>query len=205
MYKLGDLSSQYESNGDPGVISHCAEDAGGTSYGAWQFANNFGIPQAFVDWLVDEGSHWGARLNQYCPDTPEFDAEWTAIAQEDRGGFLGTQHEYVRLNYYVPAVAEAAKAYIDLEKRSFALRNVVWSASVQYGPGNIKELFDDAAGVLGYPNASYAADKELIEAIYTVRTSDEWTGGSPTLRYGLRRRFSAECGDALELLAFEGD
>lgn len=205
MYELGDLSSTYESNGDPGVISRTEGDAGGTSYGAWQFAQNAGVPSSFVDFLVSQRSPFGDRLSKYEPDTEDFDAEWKAIAEEDPEGFLEAQHDFVRITYYVPAVKEVARAYIFLERRSVALQNVVWSASVQYGPGNIKELFDDASDVLGYPNASYATDKELIEAIYTVRASDEWTCGSPTLRYGLRRRFSEECRDALDLLASEDD
>ena len=39
---LGDLSAQYESNGDPGCISDGYGDAGGKSYGTYQFSSNAG-------------------------------------------------------------------------------------------------------------------------------------------------------------------
>jgi len=52
---LGSLSARYESNGDPGAIGRTEGDAGGASYGAYQFATNAGVPEAFVAWLGERG------------------------------------------------------------------------------------------------------------------------------------------------------
>jgi hypothetical protein len=44
-------------------------------------------------------------------------------------------------------------------------------------------------------------DKAMIKAIYLdVCSTDEWTSGSPSLRFGLYRRFKQECEDALSKL-----
>lgn len=208
MFKLGDLSKEYES-GDlgPGCISHTEGDSGGASYGVYQFATNAGIPHVFVAWLHTIGNPWGDRLAPYSPGTDEFDAEWTNIANEDPDGFYEVQHEYARLMYYVPAMKEAAKANIDMTKHTFALQNVVWSASIQYSPYYIQDLFEDACEIIGWPNPSYGDAKEFdekwINAIYQVRASDDWTSRSPSLRPGLRARFESECQKALELLKSE--
>lgn len=203
---LGMLSAQFESNGDPGCIANTPGDAGGKSVGAYQFANNAGVIRAFINWLRDQGHKFG-RLADYDTDTDEFDAEWKVCAEEDRDEFWRVQHEYVGMNYYNRAVERVRECYINIEKHSFALQNVLWSASVQYGVYYTKELFEDACDILGYPNPSYVDsidyDQRVIEAIYTVRKSDEWTSGSPSLRYGLRRRFTDECEEALKLLQEE--
>jgi len=183
---LGTLSAKYESNGDPGAISYTAGDAGGPSYGAYQFATNAGTPQDFCMWL---GVDWGT------PGTPEVDANWPAAAQPDPEGFLAAQHSYVKAVYFDTAAVLLAGIGVDLSQRSEALSQVVWSAAVQYGPGYIVELFLTAAG--GDPNA--IDDRTLISNIYAVRASDEWTGGSPRLRPGLRARFNAECQEALAM------
>lgn len=53
---LGYLSGKYESRGDCGTISTGKGDAGGKSYGIYQFALNAGTPKKFVDWLKNRNS-----------------------------------------------------------------------------------------------------------------------------------------------------
>jgi hypothetical protein len=206
--ELGCLSAKYESNGDPGCIARTAGDAGGASYGAYQFANASGIPQSFVNFLNDRGYAFGQLLGQFEPDTAEFDQQWRELAEQSPEEFLELQRRYVEEHYYIPACDRAAQIGITIDNHSFALQNVLWSAAVQYGVyygGG--ELFEDAAALMGYPNPSYLDekqfDRELIKAIYEVRASDEWTSGSPSLRYGLRNRFAQECDDALAILESE--
>ncbi len=203
--KLGDLSAKYESNGDPGAIGDNAGDAGGVSYGAYQFATTQGTPQAFVAWLQQQGHPYGDTLGQSEPGTAEFTAAWQQIAQADPGGFLELQHNFTQLMYYEIPVRYLRQAGIVIEPRSFALKNVVWSAAVQHGPENIVELFRTAAAIAtgGNPDPNQVDDEALIRAIYLVRGSDEWTRGSPNLRPAMRSRFNEECGDALAILASE--
>ncbi|MDT8900656.1 hypothetical protein [Anaeroselena agilis] len=189
--ELGHLSAKYESNGDPGAIAYTVGDAGGASYGAYQFATNAGIPQ---DFCASMELDWGV------PGTQEFDANWRAMAEADPEGFLLIQHRYVYEKYFVPAHNLLAASGFYLSSHSEALGQVVWSAAVQYGPGYIVELFNTAAALSGVNDPNELPDRVLIENIYVVRASDEWTAGSPSLRPGLRDRFAAECQDALAML-----
>lgn len=52
---LGDLSARYESDGNCGCISNNPGDAGGKSYGMYQFASRPGILQDYCMWLVQKG------------------------------------------------------------------------------------------------------------------------------------------------------
>lgn len=195
--RLGDLSAQYESNGDPGAISDAAGDAGGTSYGAYQFAANAGVPQDFIKWLSEQGYGPAAVLAEAGEaGTAAFNEAWRQAADSDPEGFLAMQHDYVRQQYYEPAVQLLRSVGFDADGRSAAIREVIWSAAVQYGPYWITDLFQEAAG----PELTVMDDVTLIQNIYAVRASDEWTGGSPALRPGLRARFAAECDQALAML-----
>ena len=83
------------------------------------------------------------------------------------------------------------------------MKDVVWSRAVQYGAGNIGEMFAEACEKLGYPNLSYVDDSsfdaDMIKAIYLkVCSTPAWTNGSPALRQGLYSRFERECSEALE-------
>lgn len=199
--KLGDLSAKYESNGDPGAISSGEGDAGGISYGAYQFSANAGVPEQFARWLSETGYAYAEELAVAGePGSGEFSDAWLAVAAKDPDGFFAAQHEFVRQTYYEPGCQRALAAGVVLTDRSFALQNVVWSAAVQYGPYYIKELFEDVAVWLGLSSAAEAGDGQLIQAIYVIRATDEWTAGSPELRPGLIARFEAECQDALAML-----
>ena len=195
--RLGDLSAQYESNGDAGAISDASGDAGGTSYGAYQFAANAGVPQDFVKWLAEQGYGLAVVLAEAGESgTGEFNEAWRQVADNDPEGFLAMQHDYVRQQYYEPAVQLLRSLGFDADGRSAAIREVIWSAAVQYGPYWVADLFQEAGG----PALTVMDDATLIQNIYAVRASDEWTDGSPALRPGLRERFAAECGQALAML-----
>lgn len=206
---LGDLSSKYESNGDPGAVSSGYGDAGGVSYGAYQFATNVGVPSDFVAWLIRQGySHARTLYSAGAPGTPFFSQAWTYIAEIDYDGFLAAQHEYVKQQYYDKAVDYLQQAGFDASKHSTAMQDVIWSRAVQYGPGLIVGMFTAAAEVYGHLNLYYVDDKsfdgDMIRAIYLyVCMTPEWTDGSPGLRSGLYARFNAECTDALKMLETE--
>ena len=56
---LGDLSSRYESSGDPGTVSSGYGDPGGKSYGLYQFSSNAGTLDEYIQWLQDNGYWFG--------------------------------------------------------------------------------------------------------------------------------------------------
>ena len=204
---LGDLSKKYESNGEPGTISSGYGDAGGKSYGMYQFSSTMGVVDNYIKWLRDKGYWFGEELAKYTVGSSYFDDAWRFLANSDnRGDFERSQHDYAKVIYYDRACSILADAGYHIEKHSKAMKDVVWSRAIQYGPYQINQMFDEACcGVLGYFNLSYvddiAFDKSMIEAIYLeVCSTPGWTNGSPSLREGLYARFRNECEDALNML-----
>lgn len=204
---LGELSRNYESNGEPGCISSGLGDAGGKSYGMYQMASRCGVVDDYVQWLHNNGYWFGENLAEHPVGSIAFDEMWRWLAYSaNRNDFAESQHNYIRDAYYKPAVAALRDAMYDVEgKHNDVMRDVVWSRAVQYGVGNIVEMFVTACNKLGYPNLSYVDakeyDKRMIKAIYfDVCSTPEWTNGSPGLREGLYSRFNCECQDALERL-----
>lgn len=204
---LGDLSKKYESNGDPGCISSGLGDAGGKSYGMYQMSSRCEVVSDYVQWLYNNSYWFAENLAEHPVGSLAFDEAWRWLADSaNAADFAKSQHDYIRDKYYKPAISALKVAMYDVEgKHNKVMQDVVWSRAVQYGVGNIVEMFTAACNKLGYANLSYVDakdyDKAMIKAIYLdVCSTREWTNGSPTLRWGLYSRFNAECIDALARL-----
>lgn len=204
---LGDLSKKYESNGDPGCISSGHGDAGGKSYGMYQLALNCGSVHSYLGWAKRAGYWFADNLMENTIGSAAFDNAWRFLAQSaNREDFIKSQHDYIKYEYFEPAAAELAAAGYNLNGHHDVMRDVVWSRAVQYGPGQIVEMFTEAVHYLGYPNLSYvdaaSFDAAVIKTVYLhVCSTPEWTNGSPDLRAGLYARFKNECAKALERLS----
>lgn len=201
---LGELSAEYESNGNPGTISDGYGDPGGKSYGTYQLSSNAGSLGEYVDWLQRKNYWFGAELAKHRLTSDEFDAAWKWLANSDNAkDFAQSQHDYISYAYYEPAIASLARAGFHIENHNEVMKDVVWSRAVQYGAGLIEEMFTDAVQYLGYPNLSYVDaanfDKDMIESIY-LNVCSSWEWNSTSLRESLNRRFRNECQDALNRL-----
>lgn len=205
---LGDLSKKYESSGDAGTISSGYGDAGGKSYGMYQFSSTMGVVDNYVKWLQENGYWFGDELAKYTVGSSYFDDAWRFLANSDnRGDFERSQHDFTKAMYYDRACGLLADSGYHVNKHSKVMKDVVWSRAVQYGPYQIVEMFDDACTIVlgGKFNLSYVDDKSfderMIKAIYLdVCSTPGWTNGSPALREGLYSRFENECADALKML-----
>jgi hypothetical protein len=202
---LGRLSEKYESSGNAGCVSSGSGDAGGKSYGLYQLSSVMGGLSSYLMWLINNGYWFGKYLYDLVPTSREFDAAWRWLAETNAEDFAASQHAYIRYAYYEPAVNALAEAYWHIENHHEVMEDVVWSRAVQYGAGQIVEMFQQACVQLGYPNLSYVDskyfDEQMIKEIYlNVCRTPEWTNGSPGVRDGLYYRFESECADALERL-----
>lgn len=208
---LGDLSAQYESNGNPGCISDGYGDPGGKSYGTYQFSSNAGSLDAFCNWLQYNYPSYAEQLNAYPLCSNSFDEAWRDIAANDSDGFSQAQHEYVKAAYYDPAIQALAGNYFHVENHAEVIKDVIWSRAVQYGPGNILDMFTEACHTMynkanddysGYSNMSYIDDPQydydFIVAVYNVCKTTEWNNSA--LRDSLNNRFDSEMQDALARL-----
>lgn len=203
--KLGALSERFESGGrGVGVVSSGRGDPGGVSYGIWQLASKTGTCAAFV---AHEGQRWRDAFAGHAPGSQGFSLAWKAIADREPDAFADAQHAFIKRTHYDPAVAAVLQATtLDLDKRHEAVRDAVWSVSVQHG--RAAKILTDAVKAADMLNGrtSPAYDKALVNAIYTVRS--EYVRGvaaksDPTSRKTLlsvvANRYPAELAAALAM------
>ena len=192
---LGDLSAKYESNGDPGCISSGVDDPGGKSYGAYQLASAVGSLGEFVSWLQGQSYTFSAAFSGLDLASDAFDAAWKSVAQQYPDDFLAAQHDYIKAAYYDPSVSALAAAGWHIENHAAIMQDVIWSRAVQFGVGNIVDMWNESCSDMGYPNLSYIDaqnfDHDLIVQIY--QTCISWNGS-------LSNRFISERADALAAL-----
>jgi hypothetical protein len=168
-WQLGSLSQIYESNNNPGAISSGYGDWGGVSYGAYQFASNLNVPYLFVQWMDDEHSSYYDRLETaYTNDGykygSNFNTEWQAIAKEDSATFLKLQHKYIKNNYYDKTIRKLERDIgFDVNNYSIALKNTIWSRSVQHGWSGGANVIINAFSSIDIEQVS---EEVLIKAIY---------------------------------------
>ena len=206
--ELGILSAKYETGGrGPGVVSSGAGDYGGVSYGSYQMATNTGTVKSFV---TQSSFPWRQDFQGLTPGSPPFSACWKRIAANETDAFQKCQHEYIKQTHYDRLVAKIlSDDSLDVNTRSNALQNVVWSTAVQHGPGT--PIVHRACTTLSYKPADPQYDEQLIRAIYAERGRKKPDGNlayfgksSPSVQAGVANRFKSECQDALKMLAKEG-
>ncbi|HSI16938.1 MAG TPA: hypothetical protein VK980_04155 [Sphingomonas sp.] len=166
---LGGLSATYETGGrGAGTVSNGKDDPGGISYGSYQMSTNKGTAAAFA--RSPEFAAWSAEFGTSKPGTAEFTRHWQHAAATDPAGFQLAQHRFIARTHYDPAVAATLAATgLDLDSRSKALRNVVWSTAVQHGkaPMLLIQAVNETNKTLQPQDADY--DGTLIDNIYKAR------------------------------------
>lgn len=206
--ELGILSAKYETGGrGPGTVSSGAGDPGGVSYGSYQMATKTGTAKRFV---TQSTFPWLQDFQNLTPGTPDFSSCWKRIATNDTDAFQKCQHEYIKKTHYDLLVAKIlSDDNLDVNTRSNALQNVVWSTAVQHGPGT--PIVHRACATLTCKQTDPEYDEQLIRAIYVERGRRKPDGNlayfgksSPSVQTGVANRFKYELQDALAMLAKEG-
>ncbi|HZI59898.1 MAG TPA: LysM domain-containing protein [Pyrinomonadaceae bacterium] len=204
---LGELSSKYETGGrGPGVVSTGSGDPGGVSYGSYQMATKMGVVARFV---AQAGFKWASDFKGLAPGTPPFTACWKRIAANDTAAFQSAQHAFIKKSHYDLLAAKIlADDGLDVNKRSRALQDVVWSTAVQHGGAST--MVHKALANVKAKRTDPDFDKQLISAIYAERGRKKPDGNlayfsksSPSVQAGVAKRFKNECQDALAMLAKE--
>ena len=193
--KLGSVSKQHESNGNPGAINNYkkSDDKGGASYGAYQLnsgtrdgnSKNSSSNSPINSYLKQ--SKYGSEFSGLNPATPAFDSKWKEVASREGSAFLADQHKYIERNYYQPAVNKLPS---EITSRGPAVHEAIWSMSVQLGPQGAVNKINKSVGT---PSAG-VSDQALIKQIYDSRISTIQSDfrSSPGNWDGLRNRFSSE-------------
>lgn len=200
---LGRLSAKYESGGrGPEVVSTGKGDPGGVSYGTYQLASALGNADRFVQ------KHFASTFKGLKGGTPEFTEVWKKTVAKNPKAFHRKEHQYIKETHYDPQVKLIGRELgIDLDKRSSALRDVVWSCAVHHGP-NSKLIVNAAKNLPSTIDLkSPKADADLIKAIYAERGRMDNQGKlvyfqrvADSLIPSLTNRFQNELADALKML-----
>lgn len=204
---LGELSAKYETGGrGPGTVSTGSGDPGGVSYGSYQMATKMGTVQRFVS---QAGFQWADDFKGLTAGTAPFTSCWKRIAAEQTDAFQSAQHAFIKKSHYDLLAAKIlSDDGLDVNTRSRALQDVVWSTAVQHG-GGTSMIHKALANVKSKPTDP-GFDKELICAIYAERGRKKPDGNlayfsksSPSVQAGVAKRFKNEEQDALAMLAKE--
>ena len=220
--ELGSLSQYYETgtNADPGAVSNVNGDPGGTSFGLYMFSSKAGTLDAFRTWLRNYQGNaiyngFAATLDKaYGENTsgaaaagygPNFENAWRELGHGvNKGEFANAQTEYWGTERYSTLISRLQSKYpsLNLNDYSIALKNVLWSRSVQHGVDGaynvVTRAIDNRLG--GFKMQSEA---ELIEAIYAEcsKLDNKYKDMQTQLsdRYGVKNRsmayYSAADGD----------
>ena len=199
--RLGALAERFESSGrGPGTIGDTPGDAGGLSYGVHQIASATGTLNEFLDWLGGVQPAFRDRLYQGGrPTSPGFNQAWRDLARDYTDEFRDIQHEFIRLHHYDPVRRSVKNATgLDVDTRSQALQEVLFSTAVQHGPGGGPAVFRNA-GI----NPSMT-DEQIIRAIYEERGAREgakyFSSSSRSVQLSVADRFRREMEIALQML-----
>ena len=211
---IGALSERYESRGDPATIGW--DSTGGWSYGKYQLAANTGAMNEFLAWLARAhpelesqlaaaGGAAGARAG-----TEAFKAAWAQVMGTAAGGTA--QSQYTALAYFVPGARLInSRSNLDVNLRSSTIQQVVFSTSIQHGPGGARNVFQRALANLSYPpsapTATEPTDAALIRAVYAERRAENgaryFRSSTQAVRNSVVNRFHNEEADALRSLEQE--
>ena len=202
--RLGDLSTVYETGRRPSqtaqaaaVVSSGSGDPGGISYGAYQLSSVKGSVREF---LANEGARWASEFRGMDPtQAGAFGRQWRAIAAREPEAFFRAQHDFIQRHKYDPVVATVrARTGVDINALPSAVRDVVWSMSVQHG--RAAQLVTDSiralqrSGQLGDPRA-------IINRLYDDRVAYVNRIDLPAAtRASLQDRYVNERAQALSML-----
>lgn len=200
---LGSPSAKYESNGDPGAIGH--DSTGGYSYGSYQIATKTGTMNNYLDSLQTSDPSAYAKLqaaggiNGATAGTPEFQAAWKDLAANDPN-FAQSQHDFIQSTHYDVAASNIQNSTgLDINSRSKAVQDAVWSTSVQNGPNSA--VFKNAfAG----KDVNSMSDAQIVNALYDERGATTSSGSlkyfsssSASVQNSVKNRFANERQDVL--------
>lgn len=178
---IGELSSKYESGGNPGAIGY--DSTGGYSYGTYQLAHN--NAKNFVAQSPYAQYFQGLTFN-----SPQWQQRWKQIAQQDPEGFGAAQKQYIAKTHLEPQVQKLSSAGITFNSLPSVIQDVIWSTAVQHG-GNTNIIVNALKASQG------ASPQDIIKKIYELR----WNGGqnfassTPQVRQSVYNRFFGPQGE----------
>jgi hypothetical protein len=164
---LGSVSAYFES-GNRGVetVSTGKGDNGGVSYGTHQLSSKSGTMNAFL--RSEEGSKYYNEFRGLKAGSKEFNEKYLDVVKNDKEGMEGAQKAFIKKTHFDPLSSWVNKQYgIDVNERSRAVQELMYSLSVQHGASGAQDIISQA---FGNRDAASMSDKEIIDRIQKYRT-----------------------------------
>ena len=200
--KLGSVSEVFESGGrGVSTISTGRGDHGGVSYGKHQLASRNGSMSRFL--RSDQGAKFAEHFQGLTPGSAAFNEAYKKLASgENSKAFEDAQHHYIKATHYDPLAAKVAKETgLDVNKRSNALQELIFSTSTQFG-GHTGVVSRALKG----KDVSKMTDAEIISAIQDNKrdnVNNDFRSSKADVRAGVARRTMNEKDVLLKILAAE--
>jgi hypothetical protein len=154
LHEVGTRGADFASTGK--------NDPGGVSYGTYQL--NSTTVQDFVN------QHYREQFHGLTPGTQAFADKWAEVAKKEGARFGTAQRDYMQQTHYAPIVRDLNRTLgVNVENRSSAVQNVIFSTAVQHGATHAPGLLHRAMQPLLRNGAVQATDEEIIHAIYAER------------------------------------
>ena len=140
-------------------------DRGGVSYGSYQMASRFGVPQ---DFLKNEGAPWADQFagTDASSSNGSFAQTWKDIAAAAPDAFGQAQQDYIARTHYAPVLAMAN--LLGFSTSDVGVQNALWSQSVQSGLNGNLSIFQGFMTTTG-GNPLFMTAQEQIEGLYAAR------------------------------------
>jgi hypothetical protein len=214
-WKLGQTSEKYEvGSGGPGTINDyngaAAGDFGGASYGIYQMYSGLPVSSPRLSkprdgsggtvksYVRDPNCKFRDKFAGLTPATPEFDRAWRACASSNAAAFREDQHDFIERTIYNKAVNILKRLQLcDVDKYGPAVKDLVWSTAVQWGPDRI----DDAFRILA--DKSVITEREIVDLVTQHKISlipRMFARSSEATKTGVRNRYIAEKADLYKLI-----
>jgi len=201
---------KYETGGRGStMVSSGKGDAGGVSYGSYQFTSKMGGSAA--RFVGQNDFPWKKDFQGLTPGTSAFTNKWKEVAKANPEQFKNAEHSYIQKSHYDPLTTSVQQhTGVDVNSRSTALRDVVWSTAVQHGGGStvVQKAFDTMKKQGTFNPNDKNFDANAIKAIYAERGRTNGSGGlvhfgknSAEVQRGVANRFVSEQKDALKMLS----
>ena len=167
-YKLGTLSSSFESKENPATIGY--DTTGGYSYGIYQIETKNGTMKDFLNLLSTKQNYQQYAKKLYAAGgfsgaynkTPNFAQTWNSLAEDPN--FIQAQHDFIVEQKLQPLLHNINHIKgLNLEQRHPVIKDVLYSIAVQHGRANL--IVKKALGT----DASFYTDEEIINNLYQSR------------------------------------
>ncbi len=197
---FGSVSAAFES-GTKGVgtVSSGKGDNGGVSYGKHQLSSKSGTMTAYL--RSEDGQKYYNDFRGLAPGSKEFDAKYKEVAERDGEGFDKSQQKFVTKTHYDPLAEWFTKQYgVDLDKRSRALKEALYSVSVQYGVSTGKSVLGDAFGNRDIEGMDDATLIDYIQETRANTVSTRFRSSDQKTQEGVYKRAGTEKAALLNML-----